>query len=104
MLNGEDALPDQVGRESADDGFNFGQLWHCNYCVGGASIKMTNESEWLEYIRTYCECPFWVRDASPLHYRSRSWSRRSVLCSRKPPTLGPRSSPRWKSFSRAITT
>jgi len=51
VTDGGDALAEQVGGQGADDGFDFGQLGHCNYCVGGASIKMTNESEWLEYIR-----------------------------------------------------
>src|SRR5438128_513542 len=56
VTDGGDTVADQMGGQCADDGFDFGQLGHCNYYFRGASIKMTNELEWLEYIRCSRDC------------------------------------------------
>ena len=66
MPDGGDTLPDQVGGQCADDGFNFWQFRHCNYYFRGASIKMTNELEWLEYTGAESGLCCRARHASPL--------------------------------------
>jgi hypothetical protein len=51
VMDVTDAVANEVGDESADDVLYLGELGHCNFYLKGASVKMTNEFKWLEYIR-----------------------------------------------------
>ena len=66
VMDVTDAVVDVVGDESADDVLDLGELGHCNFYLKGASVKMTNELKWLEYIQCIKGARRGRGNASPL--------------------------------------